>query len=187
MLIYTKTGDTGTTSLAGGQRIKKNNLRIESYGTSDELNSFIGLAISFGTDDLTTKYLTQIQNQIFDLGADLSILPEDKIKFKLQEFDYSYTKSLEEMIDHITQKLDPLKEFILPGGSKTSSYLHACRTICRRTERQVITLSEAVDDINPNCIKYLNRLSDLLFVLARYENHVKQIPEPKWKQTKVNI
>ncbi|MCO4781495.1 MAG: cob(I)yrinic acid a,c-diamide adenosyltransferase [Candidatus Cloacimonetes bacterium] len=186
MLIYTKTGDKGSTSLAGGQRIKKNNLRIESYGTSDELNSFIGLAISFGTDTLTTSYLTQIQNQIFDLGADLSILPEDQVKFKLQKFDDSYTKSLEDMIDTITDKLDPLKEFILPGGAQTSSYLHACRTICRRAERQVITLAEAETNINPNCIKYLNRLSDLLFVLARYENHVKNIPEPKWRQTKVS-
>lgn len=185
MLIYTKTGDSGSTSLAGGQRIKKNDLRIESYGTTDELNSFIGLAISFGTDILTTEYLTQIQNHIFDLGADLSILPEDKIKFKLQEFGNSYTSSLEVMIDAITEKLSPLKEFILPGGTQTSSYLHACRTICRRAERQVITLSEAAGDINPECIKYLNRLSDLLFVLARYENHVKNIPEPKWKQTKV--
>ncbi|PCJ18617.1 MAG: ATP:cob(I)alamin adenosyltransferase [Candidatus Cloacimonadota bacterium] len=183
MKIYTKTGDKGSTSLAGGQRVKKNNLRIESYGTIDELNSFIGLVISNNPSDKSKDYLQQIQNHLFDLGAELSILPEDKVKFKLANFDINYILILENMIDDLSQKLPPLKEFILPGGSTSSSYLHVCRTVCRRAERLLITLINQENTINENCIKYLNRLSDLCFVFARYENIIQNISEPKWKKT----
>jgi cob(I)alamin adenosyltransferase len=182
MKIYTKTGDGGETGLFGGERVSKNSLRIEAYGTIDELNSFIGMTIN-GLDDSSIKpLLEKIQNQLFTIGADLAT-PDNK---KNEKLDIKRTPSqfhleIEKEIDSYEEKLDPLKNFILPGGPNGAAYLHICRAITRRAERKVVALNN-VEKIGENIIIFLNRLSDLFFVLARYENSVSGTPDIEWKQ-----
>ncbi|MBS1912010.1 MAG: cob(I)yrinic acid a,c-diamide adenosyltransferase [Bacteroidetes bacterium] len=179
--IYTKTGDDGTTGLFGGRRVAKDALRIEGYGTVDELNSFIGLARSSGTmqaehDDL----LATIQEQLFVLGADLAT-PHDAMKnFSLPRVTASETACLEQAIDALEATLPPLKNFILPGGSPAGAALHLARTVCRRAERKVVALAHEEPEIGRHPVEYLNRLSDLLFVLARAVNHAAGIAEHPW-------
>ncbi len=180
MKIYTKTGDKGQTSLFGGERVPKHHLRIESYGTVDELNSFIGLVRDQKVDERSYDTLIEIQDRLFTLGSMLAT-PDDKggkIKIpKLAEGDIEF---LEKEIDAMNEQLPPLKSFVLPGGHTTVSYCHICRTVCRRAERLVTALveNEPVDEL---VVKYLNRLSDYLFTLARKLSSDLNANEVEWK------
>ena len=182
MKIYTKTGDKGETGLFGGERVSKDSIRIQAYGTIDELNSFIGLAVTEVADDTVKEILQNIQNRLFTIGADLSTLDNEKNK-KLNIFrtPKEFYLDIEKAIDHYESKLDELKNFILPGGSKGAALLHICRTITRRAEREVVALNKTVK-IGDNIIIFLNRLSDLFFVLARFENTVTGTPDIIWKK-----
>ena len=177
--IYTRQGDKGLTHLSGGQRVPKNSLRVSAYGTVDELNSALGVALSFGLCERLTSVLPEIQNELFHLGSDLSFLEEDKSKYPVPQIEARHVTRLESLIDEMTAIVGPLQNFILPGGSTGSALLHVARTVCRRAERDVITLSEA-EPVGPHVVQYLNRLSDALFVMARYENHERGVPEPLW-------
>lgn len=177
--IYTRGGDKGMTSLGGGQRIPKESLRIASYGTVDELNSHIGVAIATGLDTKLASELTVIQNELFHLGSDLCFVEADKVKYSIPEIEARHIEKLERLIDELTAVVGPLQNFILPGGALGSAHLHVARTVCRRAERDVIELSRS-EAVGEYVVKYLNRLSDALFVMARYENHQKGIPEPLW-------
>ena len=182
MKIYTKTGDKGETGLFGGERVSKNSLRIEAYGTIDELNPFIGLAVIEVTDASVKTILQNIQNQLFTVGADLSTPKTEKSKkLNIERTPEDFYLNAEKIIDEYETKLDELKSFILPGGSKGAALLHICRTIIRRAEREVVALDNTVI-ISNNIIIFLNRLSDLLFVLARFENAVTGTPDIKWNK-----
>ena len=180
MKIYTKTGDTGETGLFGGERVAKDSPRIEAYGTVDELNAFIGLAITEVQDSEVKQLLEKIQNRLFIVGADLAAPESEKnSNYKIQRVTSEFYIEIEIVIDNFELKLEELKNFIVPGGSKSAAHLHVCRTICRRAERRVVELKQTVNSVE-NIIIYLNRLSDLFFVLARYENLVSGIPDTKW-------
>lgn len=179
MKIYTGKGDKGETGLFGGKRVPKNSPRIEAYGIVDELNSFVGLAVAETVDKDVKEILLKIQNQLFTLGADLAT-PEEK-KQESDGTPAEFNSSIEKEIDKFDAKLGKLKSFILPGGSKSSAYLHICRTVARRAERAVVSLKNNVE-IGDNILIFLNRLSDLFFVLARYENQVSGNPDVKWKK-----
>jgi len=182
MKIYTKTGDKGETGLFGGERVSKNSPRIEAYGTIDELNAFIGLAVIEVSDKSVKDLLQKIQNWLFSIGADLATPDNEKTKklnvFRTPEEYYLY---IEKEIDNYESKLDELRNFILPGGTKGAALLHICRTITRRAERMVVALNSTVK-IGNNIIIFLNRLSDLFFVLARFDNAVTGTPDIEWKQ-----
>lgn len=181
MKLYTKTGDKGETSLFGGDRVSKDSLRIEAYGTVDELNSFIGLAIAEINSKELNDSLLLIQNQLFDMGSDLASPFSEKVKeFKVPRISEHLITKAELEIDKFTSKVEELRNFILPGGSKGSSLLHICRTICRRAERQVISAAKA-EEINPNIIILLNRFSDLFFIMARFENKESGKSDIIWK------
>ncbi len=177
--IYTRKGDDGQTSLAGGQQVPKESLRIEAYGTVDELNSQLGVAVASGVSERLAGELAAIQNELFHLGSDLAFLQEDKAKYAIPQIEARHVEKLEGLIDALTAVVGPLENFILPGGCLTAAQLHVARTVCRRAERQVIALSRT-EAVGPLVIPYLNRLSDALFVMARYENHARGIPEPLW-------
>jgi cob(I)alamin adenosyltransferase len=179
MKIYTRTGDKGDTSLFGGQRVPKDALRIEAYGTIDELNSAIGVVLAESPGPEVADILTQIQRKLFDLGADLAT-PRPAARNKVRRIEPRDARALEAIIDSLESRLKPLRTFILPGGSTSAARLHFARTVCRRAERAVVRLSRN-EDIGGGITIYLNRLSDLLFVLARYANHVASVPETKWK------
>ncbi|WP_349409509.1 cob(I)yrinic acid a,c-diamide adenosyltransferase [Pseudalkalibacillus sp. SCS-8] len=177
MKIYTKTGDKGTTSLVYGDRVQKNDPRVEAYGTCDEANSMIGLAIShLQANDREWKVefektLRRVQTVLFHVGAELATPAGKKVGWTLEESDISF---LEQAIDRWDEKLTPLKQFVLPGGSAAASALHVARTVSRRAERQAV----AIEKVNPLVLSYLNRLSDFLFVAARYANHQMEVAEP---------
>jgi cob(I)alamin adenosyltransferase len=176
--IYTKTGDQGETSLFGGMRLPKDHIRIESYGTVDELNSYLGLLRDLLQNEHQKAILKQIQDRLFDLGSNLALDPTKDIAVpKLAEEDLQL---LENEIDSMDEVLTPLKNFILPGGHPTVSYCHVARCVCRRAERNVVALShnEKVDEI---LIQYLNRLSDYLFTLARKIAMELDVIETAWK------
>jgi cob(I)alamin adenosyltransferase len=179
MRIYTKTGDSGDTSLFGGQRVPKDALRIEAYGTVDELNSVLGIARADIQDPEIDRILSDIQNQLFELGADLAT-PRSVEKKVVKRIDAKDVQQLEKTIDGVEPILKPLRSFVLPGGSSLAARLHFARTVCRRAERAVVRLSRN-EDIGETVTVYLNRLSDLLFVLARYANQKAHVPEVKWK------
>lgn len=178
MKIYTKRGDQGETSLYGGRRVLKTDDRIEAYGTVDELNSVLGLALSFRPSERTEEIVHHLQDELFVLGADLAT-PLDK-KEKIDRIGESHISKLETTIDALEETLEPMRFFIHPGGTSAASTLHIARTVCRRAERACISCLQTTA-ISPDTIRYLNRLSDLLFVLARYENSQAGIPEEKWK------
>lgn len=178
MKIYTKTGDDGTTSLFSGGRVAKNHLRVEAYGTVDELNSYLGVARSFQPSAKTNDYLEQVQNQLFRLGADLAT-PMDAKADWLVRITADEVAWLESSIDELTALLPELKHFILPGGIPAAAHLQVARTICRRAERLVVALVEH-EAINEQAKIYLNRLSDWLFTLGRYENWQAGESETKW-------
>lgn len=177
--IYTRQGDEGSTSLGSGQRVAKDSLRVAAYGTVDELNSAIGVALAGGLDARLAEVLPQIQNELFHLGSDLSFLEEDKTRFQIPQIEERHIRQLEALIDEMTAVVGPLANFILPGGSTGAAHLHVARTICRRAERDVTTLARE-EAIGGYVLQYLNRLSDALFVMARYENHARGVPEPLW-------
>jgi len=177
--IYTKGGDTGQTSLGDGKRVSKNSLRVISYGEVDEVNATIGVAVSYCSDQVQEN-LKYIQNHLFDIGADLCIPDENKKAKSLDEG----INMLENEIDQMNTKLSSLKSFILPGGTKGSSFLHLARTITRRCERSLVELNSK-EKINPEIMIYINRLSDFLFVAARIEN-VKD-GDILWVPNKINL
>jgi cob(I)alamin adenosyltransferase len=180
MKIYTKFGDKGQTSLYGGQVVAKDHPRIEAYGTLDELNSNIGLAACSISDEHVVEILTHIQNDLFRISSILAT-PEKKNNGKyarnISGDDITY---LEKKIDMIDENLPALKSFILPGGSDSAAKLHLARTVCRRGERHLIHLSHEIE-VDPDIIIYINRLSDLLFVMARHMNHINNVPDIPWK------
>ncbi len=178
MKIYTKTGDDGTTSLFSGGRVSKTHLRVEAYGTVDELNSVIGVARSLKPHSTTDEWLERIQRQLFHLGADLATPLDAKSEWVVR-MDSATVELLEAGIDELTAQLPDLKNFILPGGSVAGAQLHVARTVCRRAERVVVALAEQ-EPIGDPVMNYLNRLSDLLFTLSRWENRQAGIPEDKW-------
>lgn len=168
--IYTKKGDGGKTELGNGERVKKFSKRVEAYGTVDELNSLIGIVTSLNIEKDLQKSLLKIQNDLFDIGADLCVpLDDKKNNFVPFRFPSEYVLRLENEIDQMNAAIEPIKSFVLPGGSKVSSQLHLCRTTCRRAERYVVELMEN-ENVNPEVLKYLNRLSDWFFVSARKYN-----------------
>ncbi len=180
MKVYTKTGDKGTTSLLSGERVPKHHMRIEAYGTVDELNSFIGLLNEYDIDKDNKNVLFKVQNLLFDLGASLAIeMKKDKFDSikKITENDINF---LETEIDKMNEQLEPLKSFILPGGSKAVALSHICRTVCRRAERLCTNLAEKTQ-IDELSVKYLNRLSDYFFVLARKIALDNNVDLPIWK------
>jgi len=182
MKIYTKTGDKGETSLFGGKRVWKDDLRIEAYGSIDELNSIIGIAISEVKNGELKRELCNIQNELFAVGSDLATpIGSDSKKVVVPRIDECYSKRLEGIIDRFDGKLPALKQFILPGGLKGAAILHNARTVCRRAERNVVALSK-IENIGTGIVKYLNRLSDLLFVLARFENFSNGIEDIPWQK-----
>ena len=184
MKIYTKTGDKGTTALYGGNRVSKASARVESYGNIDELNSFIGLAKSEITDEKVLNQLKKIQFDLFTLGSE-SATPTDKLtlangKSRLTlMISETEIEELENWMDEYETQLQPLQYFILPGGGKSATALHVCRTVCRRAERSLVFLNES-EEVRPELIKYLNRLSDYLFVLARYVSKLNEEKEEYW-------
>ena len=178
MKIYTKTGDDGTTGLIGNKRVKKSSPRIASYGMVDELNAAIGIILSSKLGKDITNLLTKIQNDLFVVGADLA---NPNMKSKSNRVTSEMTTYLEKEIDRLEEKLSPITYFILPGGDLVASQIHLARAICRRAETNMVNLSE-VDKINNLCLIYMNRLSDLLFVLARTINKRKKISDVAWKK-----
>jgi cob(I)alamin adenosyltransferase len=181
MKIYTKTGDTGDTSLYGGNRIPKSSLRIDTYGTVDELNAQIGVVRALKPNSELDNILEKIQNQLFVLGSDLAA-PCDSPPKNLKRIQQNEIKFLEETIDLLDAKLEPLRSFILPGGSPVSAQLHVARAVCRRAERLVDALGRK-EEIGSLPLVYLNRVADLLFVAARYANDCTGIKETKWNGT----
>ena len=164
MKIYTKSGDKGLTSLYDGKRVEKDSIRVESYGTIDELNSYIGLCIHYLENDEDKEVLRKIQNKLFDIGGELATYNFEKYKNIAKEED---VEELEKLIDFYTSKVENITKFIIPGTSICAANLHIARTICRRAERRIFTLAKE-EEVNPILLKYVNRLSDFIYILARY-------------------
>lgn len=179
MKIYTKFGDSGETALYGGTRIPKDSLHIDALGSVDELNAYIGYAQTLIDDAEISALLIQIQNHLFSLGADLAT-PETHTKSADMRITSEFTAEMETIIDMLSDELPPLTNFILPGGCQAGSIVHVARAVCRRSERCVVRLTQDTE-VNPEIIRCLNRLSDLLFVLARVVNHRAQTAEPIWE------
>jgi cob(I)alamin adenosyltransferase len=185
--IYTRAGDTGETRLVGGQRVRKDDLRIDCYGTVDELNAFLGaarvtaetLAEQFPALDPFAKTLKRIQHELFNLGSILATLPED-VHPKQPTITTAEVEALERSIDSANSTLEPLRSFVLPGGSRLEAELHICRTVCRRAERLLVALASSTA-VPPETIRYLNRLSDAFFVWSRWVNFVTNRPEALWE------
>lgn len=178
MKIYTKTGDVGETSLFGGRRVLKSELRIETYGTVDELNSWIGLLRDVQTESAVKDLLKEIQDRLFTLGSSLAADP-DNAKLKTPDLNESDVELLEKAIDKMDEQLEPLRNFVLPGGHIHVSYCHIARTVCRRAERLAVALHHSAE-IHPLIIKYLNRLSDYLFTLSRKMGKDLGVEEVNW-------
>jgi cob(I)alamin adenosyltransferase len=172
--VYTRTGDRGETALVGGKRVPKDSLRIEAYGAIDELNSIVGLARVFNEESLNTgeahqfldEVLCQIQDQLFDIGSELAT-PAEFFQQGMYRVSKDEIDRLEKLMDKCQEDLEPLKSFVLPGGGRVGAYLHQSRTVCRRAERDILRLSRE-EEVNPDVLKYVNRLSDLFFVLSRW-------------------
>jgi cob(I)alamin adenosyltransferase len=181
MKIYTKTGDDGETGLFGGPRVGKDHPRIEAYGTVDELNAVLGLVRTATPPAEIDALLARVQNELFDLGAELAT-PDPRSR-GTNLIDDTRIEALEAAIDHFETGLEPLKTFILPGGTLAAAWLHVARTVCRRAERLVVALSrDSSANVSAATVIYLNRLSDLLFVLARAANHFAGVPDVKWEK-----
>lgn len=177
--VYTRAGDDGTTALASGARIPKDSLRIEAYGTVDELNSCIGVCVAAGLDSSMHPAFFIIQQVLFNLGSDLAMTEEDKKRWPVPQVTADHVSQLEAWIDEWNETLEPLKSFILPGGDMAAAQLHVARTVCRRAERIAIALGRT-EPIGERVIPYLNRLSDLLFVGARYHSSLVGQPDVLW-------
>lgn len=184
--VYTKTGDKGTTGLADGTRIQKDDLRIECYGTIDELNSILGICrqnldeIPKKEKNILDSWIFAIQNDLFNIGSDLATPLASRWENMIILSDKD-TVQLEKMIDYCQNLLEPLHEFVLPGGTKLNSYFHLARTICRRAERLIVSLSFE-KEINPNILPFINRLSDLFFVLSRWAQKLAKLKEITWSK-----
>ena len=178
MKIYTKTGDQGETGLMGGKRLRKNALRIAAYGNVDELNAYLGVCRTVNTDAKLESILHGLQQELFALGADLST-PLDE-KHQVPRVKKNQVEQFERWIDELDAALNPLRNFILPGGTQAAAHLQVARAVCRRAERSIVAL-EAAEPISEHTVKYVNRLSDLLFVMARYANHTGGVDEERWK------
>jgi cob(I)alamin adenosyltransferase len=176
--IYTRAGDAGETSLGDGRRVPKTDARVEAYGAVDELNAALGLVLAADVPDELRSSLELVQNELFDLGADLSV-PLDAKRERLR-IDRAQVERLEELCDRVNAELEPLKSFVLPGGTELAARLHLARTVCRRAERRAVALA-AEAEVNPEALSYLNRLSDLLFILARAANAREGRAEPLWR------
>ena len=180
--LYTRTGDMGTTALVGGQRISKSATRLEAYGTVDELNSWLGLLTATpGMPDDDLKLLTTVQHRLFNLGAYLATPVEPGQMPQVNGLSRKAVNNLERAIDRLDIATPALKSFILPGGTQLAAMTHIARTVCRRAERRVITLAEQ-EYVDTDLVRYLNRLSDYLFTLARYLNHLQGVKDTPWQQ-----
>jgi cob(I)alamin adenosyltransferase len=181
--IYTRQGDAGQTSLVGGQRLAKDALRIECYGTVDELNAFLGIAGVSASEDgrlaSLAAILRRVQHELFNLGSILATLPED-VHPRQPRITDSEIRRLEAEIDRMNENLPELRSFVLPGGCRINAELHVCRTICRRAERIAVSLA-AAEEMPPEAIRYLNRLSDALFVWSRWASRALEAPEVLWE------
>ena len=185
--VYTRQGDQGETALAGGQRVPKDGARIEAYGTVDELNSFVGVARSTVAEmaageprlAVLAAILLRVQHELFNLGSILATLPED-VHPKQARVTEAEVAQLETEMDRMNEELPPLRSFVLPGGSRLNAELHVCRTVCRRAERAAVELARA-ESIPPETVRYLNRLSDAMFVWSRWASHVAGAPETLWE------
>ncbi len=189
MKVYTKAGDSGETGLFGGARVSKDDARVEAYGTVDELNCALGIARAALSPDLEREtdigpLLARLQSELFDLGAELATPParlDSKLGQRVPLVTDQRVGELEVNIDRMEAALEPLKAFILPGGTPLAAALHVARAVCRRAERRTVTLARLdADTVRPEALRYLNRLSDLLFVLARYANHRAGVPDVPW-------
>lgn len=180
--LYTRTGDTGETALFGGGRVPKDHPRVEAYGAVDELNSTLGVAVTFLPQRRLLTLLQGVQNELFNIGSELASESGKKAEAgRLFVDPEAKIGRLERLIDEYDAKVEPLRTFVLPSGSRAGALLHLCRTVCRRAERAVVTLSRE-EAVNPELMRYLNRLSDLLFVLARYANKAARKPETPWRK-----
>jgi cob(I)alamin adenosyltransferase len=181
-MLYTRTGDDGTTALFGGKRVSKDDPRVEAYGAVDELNSVIGVAVSVMRQRRLISALQGIQNELFNIGSELASAGAKRADVAALFTDAEQKiEALEALTDEYDGKLPALRTFILPGGSRAGALLHLCRTVCRRAERSVVTLGRK-EAVRPAIGAYLNRLSDLLFALARYENRAAKKPEHAWRK-----
>ena len=181
MKIYTKTGDAGKTSLIGGTKVLKNDPRIEAYGTVDELNSYLGVVSDHCNDEHAKNILKEIQDRLFTIGSELACDPQKDTKMRIPDLHESDIGLLEKEMDTMDAELPPMKNFILPGGMPAVSFMHVARCVCRRAERCCVNLKELEDSVEPLIIKYLNRLSDYLFMLSRYTGMKNNAPEIIWK------
>ena len=179
--IYTKTGDKGLTSLIGGTRVSKNHIRIDSYGTIDELNSFLGLCIDSINDEKSKIVLKEIQDRLFTIGSSLACDPDKEPLMRLPDLKDTDITFLEKEIDGMNEVLPVMKSFILPGGSVAVSHIHIARCVCRRAERICVAMQENELFIDVKVVQYINRLSDYLFILARYIAHISKVEEIPWK------
>ena len=179
--VYTRQGDQGETRLGGGQKVAKDSPRIAAYGTVDEVNSVVGIVLAYAPCPAVRDALVRIQHELFVLGGDLCVLEEDKGKWSMPTIEQRHIDALEQLMDRLNSELKPLKEFILPGGTQAAAFLHQARTVCRRAERLAVSLARS-EPVGPLVVKYLNRLSDALFVLARYENHQAGVEDVYWKK-----
>lgn len=179
--IYTKTGDKGSTSLIGGVRVPKNHIRIESYGTVDELNSVIGMVNDMAADDKISMWLREIQDRLFTIGSVLATSPDKDVKMKLPDVHDTDVTWLEERIDEMNTTLPEMRSFIIPGGNLASSTCHLARCVCRRAERICVGMQEQEEHVPELIIRYLNRLSDFLFVMARHIAHNNGTPDLPWR------
>lgn len=179
--IYTKTGDKGTTSLIGGTKVSKSHIRIESYGTVDELNSWLGVVIDHIEDSTTRQTLKEIQDRLFTIGSALACDPNKEPMLKIPDLHEEDVVFLEKEIDRMNGTLPEMKSFILPGGAPAVSFAHVARCVCRRAERICVSMQQESMDVEELITKYLNRLSDYLFVVARYAGHLHGADEVKWK------
>ncbi len=177
--LYTRKGDDGMTALGSRTRVSKESLRVSAYGTVDELNAFIGLAVAHELAPRLAETLPIIQNELFHLGSDLCFTEEDKIEYNIPQIEKRHVQKLEQLTDEFSEIVGPLENFILPGGAVGSANLHVARTVCRRAERVTVALTRE-EAIGEFVVPYLNRLSDALFAMARYENYFREVQEPLW-------
>lgn len=176
--VYTRTGDDGTTGLGVRARVRKDDARVEAYGAVDELNSALGVAVAAGLSAPLADSLGRVQQELFHLGSDLCVPPDDEAPL-VPRIEPRHVEALEKTMDRLQEELEPLANFVLPGGCPAAAALHLARTICRRAERRLVTLA-AAEPVGAPALKYVNRLSDALFVMARYENLVHGAPDVLW-------
>lgn len=177
--IYTRTGDDGTTGLGTGRRVPKTHRRIEAFGTIDELNSILGVALTLQVAAELRAPLRRVQNDLFHAGSDLCVPEEDKSGMPVPRIEPRHVAALEALIDTLNESLPALENFILPGGDAAAAQLHVARSVCRRAERDVLRLRES-EAVSADLVTYLNRLSDALFVMARFQNKTSQTPDTTW-------